>query len=139
MINTAFVFYYTLCLECSQTYTFLEKLTKLMMQVGKNSFDYLIYHKLIIFNVLKVLLVFKSSLVLSKHSVSSAFRSVNSQVVWSRKWEQVFSRLYYLLWSPEKYIEIYICISIYFRRSSCFPALYDITSVLFKQVLLSVE
>ena len=82
-----------------------------MNQVGQNSFNYLIYHKLIIFNILKILLIYKSSFVLSTYKVSNDFSSVNFQVFRGRKSGQflvVFTVYYCILKSPEKYREVYI-------------------------------
>ena len=45
-------------------------------QIGKNSFNYVIYHKLIV----RVLLIYKSSSAFSMYAVSNVLISVNLQV-----------------------------------------------------------
>ena len=61
------------------------KKRKKKSQVGKNSINCLIYYKLIIFNILRVLLIYKNSFVLSTCNVSNVFSSVNLQVFRARK------------------------------------------------------
>ena len=101
MINIVLVLCCALCHKNIHTWACLEKLKKIKIKksrVGENSFNYLIHYTVIIFNILRVMLIYKNSFDLSTCNVSDVFSSVNLQVFRGRKLRQFSGSCYLLLY-----------------------------------------